>query len=227
MTSRSPHLAPERLAFLQEGINCHRFYRDIAKAYTRRFKTPISKAAISGMVNRGELTAPADAEKIRTGRRMSAGKTQARYRTIAAMAADGKTVKEIAAAIPMSERQTQVVLSKLGIVAKRPTRDPLAHKVAARRPAKKHLPPGERPQAMQIEDDPISDAGISFMELRPLTCRFPVARDQKDKALRFCGERVVIQFINGQRRVSSWCEDHKAIVFRCEATLAPTQQAAE
>lgn len=114
---------------------------------------------------------------------------------------EGFSASCIAGEIPGVTRNAVIgKIRRLGIASEAPERKLAAPRKPRRVVSRK---PPDEPALEPFVPPP--DGGRNIIELRSGECRFPVG--ERDGAHLFCGART---------RFGSWCEAHRAVVFRAE-----------
>jgi hypothetical protein len=198
----------EELLFLQAGITTSKKYIVIADEFSLKYRRPMSKGSIAGLVARGQLKPPAN-RAVQTHTRLSAERTVERYNEIKRLCVEGLTSRQIGHQVGMQRNHVAVILHKLGMRAKANLSSNTFAARQSNRAAKQRQQRSKvrREPPLKFED-PIANIGVSLMDLRANGCHWPVALDPEDKRQRFCGEH---RRMNGHYFASSYCCEHDAV----------------
>lgn len=181
------------------------------------FKTELSRNAIIGMTERANLP------KRKSSVLLAQHKyTEQQLNLIRSRAAKGETQRQIAAAV-FAKYGVRVSENSIGSVMRRnkirgnTRHHGMGRSSFAKRPTVRAKPatksnggrgywyaPFDSAKEL-LRDDPISDIGLSLLNLRANSCRYPIAREPGTLAQRFCGEA---RMMDGEYFASSYCEQH-------------------
>lgn len=200
---------PAQLALMQQYLDDKIPYRAAAADIRDKHKLPVTHNVFAGLVKRGTLRLHPDMVSAHGGR-VTVGEMQRRL-TLIQDAYDRGDVSGPAIAettgIPIHQVWRAVRKLKLELKGSSPGKRDPAHKVHRAKRSKTRRKP------IEYIDDPVSKIGVHFIDKRPNTCSYIIAKDPDDGLARYCESHRVMR---GPYFASAYCAEHHIACHKIE-----------